>query len=403
MTDFVSQPNYNNDVPLERANVQKHSTGITHLKEVISGTNIVKIVTAALADLCVTTAKIAALAVTTAKIADDAITTIKILNGAVTTAKLDSSTASVGDLIQMTAEGWAIGPLNAALDDLSDVVTLLPTAGEALVYSHGTQIGPPATAPSVADGGAGGLTGTFTYKVTFYDEFGETSGGPASASTGALASKQVNLTSIPTQVGAVGRKVYRSAGAAYQLVATINDNTTTTLTDNNVSPSATLPTANTTGELLWRNEAPVALAAGQPGQQITTTTGGVIQWSNQDETWNAQFPSVQVGDSFDFKYDDNYSIQQWSAKAGDGESGSIEFDILKSLHGPPDEDPAWYKTFSSIVASAPPAISGGDYAEDANLTGWTIALEAGRWMRFSVTSVTGIQNCTLGLKVRRTD
>jgi hypothetical protein len=393
MTDYSTPTNWNNDNPLERANLQKFSNSIVHLKEVISGTNVVKIVTDALADLCITAAKLAA----------DAVTTTKILNGAVTLAKLDQTVGTTGQvIIKALVDGqsaWTVGVPSLAINDLTDVTVLSPAAGEALVLSHGTQLSAPDSAVSVADGGAGDLTGTFTYKVTFFDDYGETTGGPASSPI-TVSGGQVSISSVPTGVGVTGRNVYRSDGGSYGLIASINDNTTTAFTDNDTNPTTLIPATNDTGELLWRNS-PFALAPGNPGDIVTTTTDGVITWTPQDQTWNVNFPDVQAGDAIDVKYDDNFAIQQWASKAKEGETGSIEFDILKSEA--PDAGGSWYNTFTSIVADAPPSIPTGDYAEDADLTGWDTDLEAGRWLRFEVTAVTGIANCTLALKVRRVD
>jgi len=386
MTDWAGQPNYNNDIPAEAATLQKHSTGLTHVKEVLSGTNIVKIVTAALADLCVTTEKLAALAVTTAKIAA----------AAVTPEKLDRAYSTTDHTHAADTH---------ALDDLTDVAVPSPTVGDSLVYSHGTQLSAP-TAPTVADGGAGALTGTFTYKVTFTDEFGETTPSVASASTGALTNRQVTVT-IPTGVGASGRKLYRSSGGAYALCATVAENTTTEVTDNNVSPSGSIPTENTTGELLWRDETATALTPGTAGQQLRTNDSGVVAWSDDDEGWNFGFgdgsADIAAATEQKIQIHDNYEIQEWSISPPADSSGSIELDVLISEAGPTGSNADWYKVFTSIVASAPPAITGTDYAEDSTLTGWSKTLAAGRWIKVSVTSCTGVTNATFVLKVRRTD
>jgi hypothetical protein len=393
MTDWQSQPNYLNDIPLERTNVQKHSVGITHLKEVIAGTNVVKIVTDALADLCVTTAKLANLAVTTAKIAAEAVTTEKIADANVTAAKLAES-------YSLSTHTHPSDPI--AIDDLSDVTVSAPTVKQQLTYSHGTQLTKPATAPTVADGGAGLLTGTYTYKVTFTDAHGETDPGPESSSTGALSGRQVGLTDIPTGgSGTTGRKIYRSDGVSYLLVATISDNTTTTYTDNNASPAGAIPSSNTTGELKWRNES-LSFEPGDPGQQMKTDASGAVTWSNDDETWNIIFDGggsdIAVGTNYVIQYDDNYSIQQWAILSK--QSGSIRIDIWKSAALPGGYPPT---DSDSITAGNEPALSSADYAADATLTGWTTTLEAGRALAFNVDSCSGVQTCAIALKVRRTD
>jgi hypothetical protein len=76
---------------------------------------------------------------------------------------------------------------------------------------------------------------SYTYQVTFVTADGETEGGPASAAVSAV-DFQVALTEIPVSIvpEVTARKIYRNADGGEQpmLVATINDNVTTTFTDN---------------------------------------------------------------------------------------------------------------------------------------------------------------------------
>lgn len=104
----------------------------------------------------------------------------------------------------------------------------------------------PAGAPSLADGGAGNLNGTYSYKITFASATQESSPGPVSANL-AVTSRQIQLTNIPTspQSEVTKRRIYRTGGAVnvYRLVATINDNTTSSYLDN-------IPDAQTTTEVV---------------------------------------------------------------------------------------------------------------------------------------------------------
>lgn len=59
-------------------------------------------------------------------------------------------------------------------------------------------------------------------------------------------------------------------------------------------------------------------------------------------------------------------------------AGDIEFDILKA-------DYATFPTMASIVAAAPPALSGVQKNEDTTLTGWTTAVAAGDVFEFEIT------------------
>jgi hypothetical protein len=111
-----------------------------------------------------------------------------------------------------------------------------------------------ASAPTVAvNTTAGNLNGTYLYKITFLVQgLGESSGGVTSSAV-TVSNQQVNLSNIPLGVqGCTQRNVYRTAAGgadgSQKLVATINDNTTTSYTDN-IADSAlgvAYPTVNST-------------------------------------------------------------------------------------------------------------------------------------------------------------
>jgi len=96
-------------------------------------------------------------------------------------------------------------------------------------------------APTVANGGGTGPTGSYTYVITFLTEYGlESNAGPASTSI-TVSNDAVSLTAIPvsadTQV--IARRIYRdiSADGVYRFVAQLDDNVTTTYTDTTVDAS----------------------------------------------------------------------------------------------------------------------------------------------------------------------
>jgi hypothetical protein len=74
--------------------------------------------------------------------------------------------------------------------------------------------------------------------------------------------------------------------------------------------------------------------------------------------------------------------------------GSIVIDVFKDSY-------ANYPPSTSITAAAKPTISSAIKSQDATLTGWTIAVNAGDTLRFNVESVTDIQRCLINLKFRR--
>lgn len=102
----------------------------------------------------------------------------------------------------------------------------------------------PNSAPSVATGAAGVLTGGYSYKVTFVydsDATHESSASTASANVNP-SSQQVDLSSIPTGgTGCTARRIYRTraGGTLYYFLTTINDNATTTLSDNTADSGLT--------------------------------------------------------------------------------------------------------------------------------------------------------------------
>lgn len=110
----------------------------------------------------------------------------------------------------------------------------------------------PSSALTAVDGGAGAIAaGTYTYKVTFlYYDFEESNGGTTSGGVTIAASRQISLSSIPVGgYGVTARKIYREISTSpglWRLVATINDNTTTTLIDNNATSTSLIPTDNNT-------------------------------------------------------------------------------------------------------------------------------------------------------------
>jgi len=117
------------------------------------------------------------------------------------------------------------------------------------VYEVG--ITAPASAPSVAVGAAGNLTGDYQYKVTFVDGDGFESNASTASSTVSPSSQKVDLTNIPTgssDEDVAQRKIYRTTagGSIFYLLTTITDNTTTTYEDDVVDSNlgATTPPTN---------------------------------------------------------------------------------------------------------------------------------------------------------------
>lgn len=62
-------------------------------------------------------------------------------------------------------------------------------------------------------------------------------------------------------------------------------------------------------------------------------------------------------------------------------AGDVEFDVTL------DDPGVTYPPTTSIVAAAPPTLSGVDFSEDTTLTGWTTAVTAGDVMGFELTGI----------------
>lgn len=96
-------------------------------------------------------------------------------------------------------------------------------------------IAAPSSAITAAAGAAGNLLGQYYYFATFFNANQESSPSPISTVV-TLNSQQASLTTIPTSsdTQVTGRNIYRFGGVMQEilLVGTINDNTTTTFTDN---------------------------------------------------------------------------------------------------------------------------------------------------------------------------
>ena len=116
-----------------------------------------------------------------------------------------------------------------------------------LTKLYGDAVPAPASNLSYAAGGAGALTGIYTYNVTYVTALGETapwSGTPAQLT---LSSQQASLTNIPIgPAGVLKRRIYRSKANPGEVKNTyflteIADNTTTPFTDNTADASLGSP------------------------------------------------------------------------------------------------------------------------------------------------------------------
>lgn len=125
------------------------------------------------------------------------------------------------------------------------------------------------TAPGLATytaGGPGVLNGLYLYGISYVTDLGETELGPWNWPGVNALNQVVNITNIPVsgEWPVIARRIYRSLAGMHVLrfVATINDNTTTTYTDNTADGALGL-------DMSWREN----------------TTGGMIYYNGQPAIW----------------------------------------------------------------------------------------------------------------------
>lgn len=83
------------------------------------------------------------------------------------------------------------------------------------------------------------------------------------------------------------------------------------------------------------------------------------------------------------------------------QTGSVVVDIFKCTYAQFDASATHPVAADKITASAPPTISATTKSQDATLTGWTTAINAGDILAFNVNSVSSMTRVTVSLKVTR--
>lgn len=165
------------------------------------------------------------------------------INNAAPTASLQVQGTSASEIVSVIQGNSAAqtGDLQRYLNSSSEVMGRVDAGGNIVAA-----LDPPASAlTATASATAGNLNGTYTYVVTYTTFAGETLPGPTSSSV-APASKQVDLTAIPTgPAGTKSRKIYRTTRqvdgvtTGWRFLTEIADNTTTTYTDDTADTSLT--------------------------------------------------------------------------------------------------------------------------------------------------------------------
>jgi hypothetical protein len=169
--------------------------------------------------------------------------------------------------------------------------------------AHFTRHGVPRAVSSGMTGtvsatGGSGLSGTYLYKVAYVNSaavYGDVS--TATAGIAVTAGNSIEISAIPVAPASHGvnaRRIYRASGAAgtFELISTINDNTTTTLSDTGLTASTAAPTDN--------GEPPVySVACTHQGRLFVNDTAnpGYLWYSNIFEPYTFASTNFQpVGD-----------------------------------------------------------------------------------------------------------
>lgn len=140
------------------------------------------------------------------------------------------------------------------------------------------------------------------------------------------------------------------------------------------------------------------LAVGTHGQMLVASTDATngVAWIDRDGaieftvgngysaiTTDTVVPAIEVPA--------NFTIE--AARLYADASGSITLDVCKSTYA----NLPMASTDDSIVASAPPTLSGAQKSENTTLTGWTTSLTKGDWIQPFVTSAATCKWVTLSL------
>src|SRR5579859_5574691 len=137
------------------------------------------------------------------------------------------------------------------------------------LQAYGSYFAPPSAGMAAsAVAGAGLSSGVYHYAATLLSQGGESTPSPLVTVTTSSGNQQVNLSAIPLGPAStvtpgiatnqvIGRNLYRTiaGGAPLYLLATMQDNITTTFidtaADSTLSGKPSPPTVNTSGVMLW--------------------------------------------------------------------------------------------------------------------------------------------------------
>lgn len=147
------------------------------------------------------------------------------------------ATLTFGSSVDLWGTTWLASEVNSGTFGYQITANNSFTGANVTVGAEGgqLQIYGGNTGTFAGTGTTGTLTGTYTWKITFGAANGEESDGSGDTAAVVLSAQQGTLTAIPTgDARTTVRNIYRFGGAltSHYLVGTINDNTSTTYSDN---------------------------------------------------------------------------------------------------------------------------------------------------------------------------
>lgn len=178
----------------------------------------------------------------------------------------------------------------------------------------------------------------------------------------------------------------------------ISTDGTNYFTERGVATAAYVSPLTTKGDLFGRSTVDVRIPVGADGQSLvadSTQTPGV-RWSDRVSTAGITIDgggsTPATGSKGFLQVPFAGTITGWTLIAD--VSGSASITVKKSTF-------AGFPTNSSIVTSAPPALSSQQNATSSTLTGWTTAVAAGDVLEFVLASATTVTRLTLELQIKR--
>jgi hypothetical protein len=159
----------------------------------------------------------------------------------------------------------------------------------------------------------------------------------------------------------------------------------------NVGSLAGDPATPSNGDI-WYDSTANELTARINGANVALGSGGSANPVTVGVTVDGGGSVVTTGVKGAIRIPISGTITSWSLMAD--LAGDIEFDVTLDAPG------TTYPPTTSIVAAAPPTMTGNDFATDSTLTGWTTAVTAGDVFGFTITGTPAtIERVTLQIVV----